>query len=246
MYPKTFYETTKVNLEIGTCFILMPFNDAFRPVYDTIIQCADTVQFSASRADDVFAGGHIIEDILRGIGEAEVVIADVTGKNPNVFYELGIAHMVKDIQNVLILTQTMDDVPFDLRHLRCIVYQRNDSGLRVLNSRLSQSLREISAKLFRFSVRQGQEYKFPKRLLGADRAFYDFDIPEVWTGGDAAKFRLRVFRHVIGQPVESVWNGAHGLSIGQSIPMMPFPGSLTLDRVVNDMAHFSLNSAGAT
>jgi hypothetical protein len=242
MYPKTFYETAKLPSQIGTCFVLMPFAEAFREVYDAIVQCADAVQFSASRADDFFTGGHIIEDILRSMGESEVIIADVTGKNPNVFYELGIAHMVKEIQNVLILTQTMDDIPFDLRSLRCIVYEQTDAGLRVLKSRLNQALRELSEKSTRFSVREGQEYKFSKRFLGADKAFYDFDIPELWAGGMGAKFRLRVYRYVIGQDVEIVWDGSHGLGSGDSIPMRPFPGILTLERVENDTAYFSLNT----
>lgn len=56
---------------------------------------------------------------------SQFVIADVTGRSPNVFYELGIAHTVKDF--CVILTQNIEDVPFDLRHLHCIIYENSDA-----------------------------------------------------------------------------------------------------------------------
>ena len=155
MYPKTYFETHKPDPKGGHAFVLMPFAEAFQQVYDTIKQSleGDEVNLHCTRADEIFGGGHIIEDILRCIGEAEIVIADVTGKNPNVFYELGIAHMVKDLDKVLILTQTMGDVPIDLRHFRCIKYEHSQVGLRQLQTELLQHVKHISSGSYRFSVK---------------------------------------------------------------------------------------------
>ena len=71
-----------------------------------------------------------MNDIWDAINEAYIIVADVTGRNPNVMYEIGMAHTVG--KKVIILTQTMDDVPFDLRHIRCIVYEDSPVGLAEL------------------------------------------------------------------------------------------------------------------
>jgi hypothetical protein len=55
------------------------------------------------------------------IHKAKVLIAELTGKNPNVFYELGLAHA--DRKPVVFTSGAIDDVPFDLRHLRVITYE---------------------------------------------------------------------------------------------------------------------------
>ncbi len=60
---------------------------------------------------------------------AKYIIADLTGRNPNVFYELGIAHALNKKSNPL--TQDLTDVPFDLKHIRCIVYEDSIQELEI-------------------------------------------------------------------------------------------------------------------
>jgi len=222
----------------------MPYAEQFTEVFDAIVEAFEDPQigFSCSRADDVFGGGHIIEDILRGIGNSEVVIADVTTKNPNVFYELGIAHMIRDIEKVIILTQQMDDVPFDLQQFRCIVYNQSPVGLRQLQRNLIKSIQDISQGVYRFSIKQGQVYKFTKRLFGAneDRCAYDFEIPELWILNHGTKFALKVYQHAIGRPTKSVYSNSHGIKEGEPMPMPKIPWLLLLERVSNDTAYFCL------
>ena len=67
------------------------------------------------------ANTSIIDDICNSILGADVVVADCTGQNPNVFYELGIAHTLG--KDVILLTQSIDDIPFDISHLRFIEYE---------------------------------------------------------------------------------------------------------------------------
>jgi DeoR/GlpR family transcriptional regulator of sugar metabolism len=114
------------------------------PVFDAI---RETVQgkdllMKCNRADDLYSSEPIMESILRGIASSEIVIADVTDRNANVFYELGIAHTVKD--RCIILTQNLDDVPFDLRHLRCIGYDNTISGATKLKRDLTNAIRDLA------------------------------------------------------------------------------------------------------
>jgi len=71
-------------------------------------------------------------------------MADVTGKNPNVFYELGIAHTVG--KDAIILTQSEDDIPFDLRHLRHLTYVDNQEGWRALKANLGHAVKALLTK----------------------------------------------------------------------------------------------------
>jgi len=79
---------------------------------------------TALKADDIYGTAPIIKDIWVSIWKARVVIADVTTRNPNVNYELGLCHAL-GVPTILI-TQSMDDVPFDYRHRRCILYDTQD------------------------------------------------------------------------------------------------------------------------
>ena len=79
------------------------------------------------RADaDIFGTGKIIDQIWRGINSAKVLVAELTQRNPNVFYELGLAHAL-DKPVVLIWSRSNEqDVPFDLQHIRVIYYDVTD------------------------------------------------------------------------------------------------------------------------
>ena len=103
------------------CFVISPFkepfNDYYKKIYKPAIEKAD---LKAERGDEVYSSRAIIDDIFNSIIESEVVLCDVTGINPNVIYELGVAHALK--KPAIILTQSVDHVPFDFRHLRVISY----------------------------------------------------------------------------------------------------------------------------
>jgi len=74
---------------------------------------------------------------------SEFILADVTGKNPNVMYEIGMAHTIG--KPVIIITQQIDDVPFDLRHYRCIVYEYTPRGCKDLERKISGTLRFLKS-----------------------------------------------------------------------------------------------------
>lgn len=123
-------------------FLMMPFSESWsvdvEAAYRDILH---KYGMSVVRADDMF-GQNIIEDIWKGINSSEIAIVDTTGRNPNVFYELGICHTIG--KPTIMTTQDVADIPFDVRYLRHIVYENSFSGLKKLTAGLEGALKEIS------------------------------------------------------------------------------------------------------
>ena len=132
------------------CFDLMPFDPKYREVYAEVYKpvCAEN-DLDCWRVDEVARPGSITRDIVEGIIDAEVVIADLTGQNPNVFYELGIAHSVGN--KTIMTAQAIADVPFDIRSYRVLIYQQNIMGSRKLADDLDKAIKELLAALDRTS-----------------------------------------------------------------------------------------------
>lgn len=121
------------------CFILMPFTESWSDrVWKHIGSILEKEGFSYTRADNLF-GHNILEDIWVAINESYYIIADITAKNPNVFYEIGIAHTLG--KRVILLTQKVTDIPFDFKNYRHIVYEDNVDGFEILNVELPKYLK---------------------------------------------------------------------------------------------------------
>jgi hypothetical protein len=106
---------------LDTCFVMMPFGQWFDRYYQEIyVPGIKDAGFEPVRADELFSTGSVVEQIWEQIAKAKILLADLTGKNPNVFYELGLAHAA--IKPVVFAASQVEDVPFDLRHLRVIIY----------------------------------------------------------------------------------------------------------------------------
>ena len=132
-------------VEPDLCFVLMPFREELRPVYDDHIRkTVEELGLRCQRSDDIFRHTAIIEDIWESINKARLIIADLTGKNPNVFYEVGVAHTVG--KDVVLVTQLIDDVPFDLRHLRHIQYEYTPRGMEVFEQQLCNTVATITGR----------------------------------------------------------------------------------------------------
>jgi len=89
------------------------------------------------RADDIALPGTITSDILTRIMHSDLVIADVTFPNPNVFYELGLRHACKP-GTIIIMDKNGPKVPFDIAHLRHIEYENTPTGLKELSENLKK------------------------------------------------------------------------------------------------------------
>jgi nucleoside 2-deoxyribosyltransferase len=82
-----------------------------------------------------------MQSVWQSINEARVVVAELTGRNPNVFYELGIAHTLG--KPVIMIAQAIEDVPFDLRHLRCILYTYKPDMITKFEEALEKTVRNV-------------------------------------------------------------------------------------------------------
>lgn len=118
-------DTAKGRTFLDTCFVMMPFGHWFDNYYKELFAPAiKEAGMEPLRADELFSTGTVIEQIWEQIQKAKILLADLTGKNANVFYELGLAHAAH--KPVVFTSGNLEDVPFDLRHLRAIIYDIND------------------------------------------------------------------------------------------------------------------------
>ncbi|MEZ5360240.1 MAG: hypothetical protein R3F48_15590 [Candidatus Zixiibacteriota bacterium] len=152
IYPKSYFEANDIKTMPGKCFIIMPFGEEYDEIYHEILkECLEEYSFNCIRADELYGSKPIIEDILAQIESSDLVIADLTNKNPNVFYELGITHSRKDNDHVILISQKLDDVPFDLRPYRIIIYNTSISGIKSFRTQLQSALLEFRLRPLHWS-----------------------------------------------------------------------------------------------
>ncbi|MCP4675932.1 MAG: hypothetical protein GY854_10585 [Deltaproteobacteria bacterium] len=127
-------------------FVLMPFADELNPIYnDHIRKVANALKLSIARADDFFTQESIIQEIWCAIAQSTILIADCTGRNPNVFYEIGMAHSIG--KRVILITQNPGDIPFDLRHRRYIHYTYTPPGMKEFEKTLKETVQATKADI---------------------------------------------------------------------------------------------------
>src|SRR5262245_54851835 len=137
------------------CFVIMPIGDfnkdaesakRFEHIYTHWIKTAvedlqsahELGRIGCHRADKDNRPGDIIAQVIEALSDADFVIADLTGRNPNVFYELGVRHALRN--NTILIAQDIDDIPFDLRGQRTICYRYDPQSLIELKLQLQASL----------------------------------------------------------------------------------------------------------
>lgn len=106
--------------------VMMPFQPDFDDVYQALKNLCQNMNLECKKADDIWEDSTVIQDIFSLIYRSKIVICDFSQKNPNVFYEAGIAHALG--REVIPIVQNTEDIPFDLRHHRYIQYLNNDEG----------------------------------------------------------------------------------------------------------------------
>lgn len=139
--PRVFQIAEQEHIEADLVSVMMPFDAAFRPTFETLQQLCNQIGRRCVRADNIWDHDVVMQDVVSLIDRSNVVVADCTGRNPNVFYEIGIAHTLG--RNVVMITQNPADVPFDLRHLRFLPYLPNAEGRAALALALRQRLEAL-------------------------------------------------------------------------------------------------------
>ena len=121
---------------------MMPFSSEFTSVYDDVKEKLEDFGYWCQRADDMWIHSEIMTDIIELICTSTVIVCDLSNKNPNVFYEAGIAHTLG--KEVILITQSDDDVPFDLRSFRYLKYLNNAEGRAKLASEVTKRVRNLT------------------------------------------------------------------------------------------------------
>jgi len=195
----------------------MPF--ALNEVYETIKAAVTGAEvcFHCTRADEFLHGGRVMSDILEAIGRAEIVLADLTGTNPNVMYELGIAHIVKDSKKVIIITQDpLTKLPFDVEGLRVVQYDSSDKD--GLKNQLVKIFSEIGEYSWTFDLDDGRSWEANHNIVGRDdEYFYTFGLLQAEVGMGGAAFRLRVRQRQEGIGLVEFKEERHTLRVGASL-----------------------------
>ncbi len=126
-----------------SCFVIMPFGVAIlQDIYREYVKPAvEECGLTCFRGDDIFSVGSIMEDVWESLCCSKIVIGDFTGRNPNVLYEAGITHTLG--KPLICITQEVDDIPFDFRHIRAVVYSASPSGLRQLAQNVKNTIRGL-------------------------------------------------------------------------------------------------------
>ena len=130
------------DVESNLVFALVPIRKPFKEIFeDHIKKVAEELGLVCRKADDAFAPRVIMEDIWEQINRAGLIVADLTDKNPNVFYEVGIAHTLG--KDVILIAQSEQDIPFDLGHIRCIKYEHTPRGMQAFEATLKRTFEEL-------------------------------------------------------------------------------------------------------
>jgi hypothetical protein len=126
----------------GKVFVVMEFSEPYQQLYDEVIQpVVKSFKLSAYHVGEVFGPGIILQDIVQGIVESEVVIADITPVNQNVFYELGYAHALG--KPTVLLAERGKKLPFDVSGYRVLIYDNTIAGKRQVEDGLKRHLEAI-------------------------------------------------------------------------------------------------------
>jgi len=129
----------------SSLFMVMPFISDLFPIYeDHVKKVVSNLGYRIKRGDDFFTSNEIMKDIWLCIVGSNAIIADCTNRNPNVFYEIGVAHSIG--RPVILITQNEEDVPFDLRAIRYIKYEYTPRGMKYFESRLEATIAEVMSK----------------------------------------------------------------------------------------------------
>jgi hypothetical protein len=133
-----------------SCFVVMSIGKPgtelyahFRAIFNQIKPIIERHGYSVVRADDVQKSGAITRDIVTRLGESDLVIADLTDLNPNVFYELGVRHALRGVGTVMILDEKRTpEIPFDLSAYRVIKFAGELTGIDLLARTLDSFLQD--------------------------------------------------------------------------------------------------------
>jgi len=144
VFSPNIFKVPNQSVDPNLISVMMPFRSELSVVYETIKEAAGMTGFHCKRVDDIWDHSTVIQDVFLLIFQSYIVVCDLTGKNPNVFYEAGIAHTLG--KHVVPITQSDDDIPFDLKHHRYAKYLNNGEGRKKLKEDLAARFKTLASR----------------------------------------------------------------------------------------------------
>ncbi len=243
-------------------FVLMPFSEDFEYVYNDFIkpvfESLEGQQFQVTRADDIQNQRSILNDIVVQVAQSDLIIADLTGGNPNVFYELGLAHALG--RPVILLTQNIEDVPFDLQTYRLLDYDTHFVKIRSAKETLKEYAQKFAKGEIKFGnpvmdylphgqslpmLQQGQEREASAEA--DDRGFLDHVLDTVEGYERLANIATNITRAMqrdVSQPMEFAAKELENLTAGGRMAD-PRAAQAVARRLANHISRFSTILASA-
>lgn len=132
-------DISNISIKDKSVFCLMPFHKNFNKIYDVINKACNNTGYTCFRSDTPYNPGKILQQIVELLLKSQLIVAVLDGKNPNVFYEIGIAHSIGKTVVLIVNSDKINDIPFDLRSDRLLLY----SNYNDLDKKLSEALKNI-------------------------------------------------------------------------------------------------------
>ena len=125
------------------CLTILPFKQPYLNIFSKNIKPAieKACNIDVFKVDDIFKPEPVIDTIQYLINKADILISDISERNPNVYYEVGYAHALG--KKIIFITQNIDGLPFDIRHWKCINYKNTEAGLKKLERELILMVKSI-------------------------------------------------------------------------------------------------------
>ena len=139
------FENVKLKAKRPKCFLIMPFTTELSFVHRVIDEVVTAHRINCERADEVYLSNPVMDDVKQRIAAADLVIVDFTGKNPNVYYEAGLADAGR--KDWIVLAQASEDMTFDVRHIRSIRYSNTMGADIRLREDLAKALSALGYRM---------------------------------------------------------------------------------------------------
>jgi len=135
------FDNVRIICDRPKAFVVMPFASQLDYVHEVIARTVESYGIDCVRADEVAISRLVMDDVKRFVAEADVVLVDFTGRNQNVYYEAGLADAWN--KDRIVLAQSPDDLTFDVRHIRAIMYTNTMGADRKLEADMSRALEAL-------------------------------------------------------------------------------------------------------
>ena len=133
-------DRSSIKLNHNRAFLLAPINSRFAEQVTTIKEACGDIGIVCETADEEFISGPILSVIIKKMLSANLVIAIIDGRNPNVFYELGLAHAFG--KTTVMITGASESIPFDIQSQRMVIVDWNDpSSINKIRKSVAESMR---------------------------------------------------------------------------------------------------------